>query len=54
MREKRTFKFAEISKTREENPEFMTGKKFMKKKGSMAKLNRGGKKSKGKGKGKKR
>ena len=49
-KEKRVFKYDEIKKTRDENPEFMMGKRYMKKKGSMAKLNRGGKKA---GKGKK-
>ena len=51
---KKSFSFANISKVRESNPEHMQGKKYQKKKGSMAKLNHGGKKKKKGGKGGKR
>ena len=37
-REKRKFSYAEISKKREENPEYMMGKRYQKKRGSMGKL----------------
>ena len=46
QKEKIKRSFQDIMDTRKENPEFMTGKRFKKKRGSMGKLHKTGKKGK--------